>query len=232
MIGIYKITSPSNKIYIGQSVNIKNRFKQYSRLECKKQTHLYNSFLFYGVVNHKIEIIEQCLENSLNEKERYWQDFYNVIGVNGLNCKLTSTSDKTGLYSNETKMRLSISNSGRKASVGTKKKMSENRTGNKNPMFGKTHSDLTKKIILLNRDRSYKEELNPMFGKTHSKAARLKISESAKINKNRSKIVLDLNTGIYYNSLIEFVKCFNYNKYNVLKQINGHSKNKLNIIYA
>ena len=26
-IGIYKITSPSNRIYIGQSVNIKERFK-------------------------------------------------------------------------------------------------------------------------------------------------------------------------------------------------------------
>lgn len=29
MIGIYKITSPSGKVYIGQSVNIKERFKSH-----------------------------------------------------------------------------------------------------------------------------------------------------------------------------------------------------------
>jgi predicted GIY-YIG superfamily endonuclease len=36
-IGIYKITSPSNKIYIGQSINIERRIKQYKLLkEIKK----------------------------------------------------------------------------------------------------------------------------------------------------------------------------------------------------
>ena len=29
MIGIYKLTSPSNKVYIGQSLNIKNRLSKY-----------------------------------------------------------------------------------------------------------------------------------------------------------------------------------------------------------
>ena len=32
MIGIYKITSPNKKIYIGQSINIEKRFKWYLRL--------------------------------------------------------------------------------------------------------------------------------------------------------------------------------------------------------
>ena len=37
-IGIYKITSPSNKIYIGQSINIERRFKEYKTLKnCKFQ---------------------------------------------------------------------------------------------------------------------------------------------------------------------------------------------------
>jgi len=35
MIGIYKITSPSNKVYIGQSINIEKRFKSYKRYDCK-----------------------------------------------------------------------------------------------------------------------------------------------------------------------------------------------------
>lgn len=52
-VGIYKITSPSNKIYIGQSTNLQYRFKQYSRIECKNQTKLYNSLLKHGSTNHR-----------------------------------------------------------------------------------------------------------------------------------------------------------------------------------
>ena len=49
MIGIYKIISPSGKIYIGQSRNIDKRFQQYKRLNCAKQPRLYNSFIKYGI---------------------------------------------------------------------------------------------------------------------------------------------------------------------------------------
>ena len=58
MIGIYKITNPTNKIYIGQSTNIGNRFKHYKSLDCKRQSSLYKSFLKHGVENHNFEIIE------------------------------------------------------------------------------------------------------------------------------------------------------------------------------
>jgi len=45
MVGIYKITSPSGKIYIGQSINIEKTWKyRYKNLNaCKRQTILYNS---------------------------------------------------------------------------------------------------------------------------------------------------------------------------------------------
>ena len=39
MIGIYKITNPKGKIYIGQSINIENRFKVYKRYNCKGQVN-------------------------------------------------------------------------------------------------------------------------------------------------------------------------------------------------
>ncbi len=35
VVGIYKITSPSGKVYIGQSVDIEKRFKTYLRCSCK-----------------------------------------------------------------------------------------------------------------------------------------------------------------------------------------------------
>jgi len=84
--GIYKITSPTNKVYIGQSTNILFRFGAYKRLNCKKQTYLYNSFLKHGVENHTFEIIEECSIDILNEREVYYVELYDTFNSkNGLN---------------------------------------------------------------------------------------------------------------------------------------------------
>lgn len=99
--GIYKITSPSGKIYIGQSINIEKRFKQYKTKHLGKQIRLSHSILKYGIENHVFEIFEECEVNLLNERERYWQEYYNVIGKNGLNCILVSTKDKKAIPSIE-----------------------------------------------------------------------------------------------------------------------------------
>ena len=37
MIGIYKITSPSGKVYIGQSINIEERWYKYNKFETGKK---------------------------------------------------------------------------------------------------------------------------------------------------------------------------------------------------
>ena len=92
MIGIYKITSPSNRVYVGQSINIKKRFTDYKYLKIN-QTKIFYSIKKYGYENHKFEVIEQCSVDLLNERERYWQDFYNSVEL-GLNCKLTKTLDR------------------------------------------------------------------------------------------------------------------------------------------
>jgi hypothetical protein len=100
--GIYKITSPSNKIYIGQSINIQRRFKEYKMLQCVSQPKLYRSLKKYGQEDHLFEIIEECPFEELNERERYWQDKYNVLNENGLNLILTSTNGKSGKHSSNT----------------------------------------------------------------------------------------------------------------------------------
>lgn len=84
--GIYKITSPTGKVYIGQSKDIKNRWSSYRTRECPNQILLNRSFKKHGVYNHIFEIIEQCDADDLNCRERYWQEFYDVLGRNGLNC--------------------------------------------------------------------------------------------------------------------------------------------------
>ena len=96
MIGIYKITSPLNKVYIGQSIHIEARFKSYKNIKtCKSQPLLYNSFLTLGVENHKFEIICGCEEVELNYIERYYQELFECLGKNGLNRVLALNKDKT-----------------------------------------------------------------------------------------------------------------------------------------
>jgi group I intron endonuclease len=76
MIGIYKITNPKRKIYIGQSIHIEKRFDQYKYNITSQQTKLYNSLKKYGYENHIFEIIEECSLEFLNEKETYWKQHY------------------------------------------------------------------------------------------------------------------------------------------------------------
>jgi group I intron endonuclease len=92
MIGIYKITSPSNRVYIGQSKNILKRWKTYKYLLNKpyiSQRKLANSFKKYGIELHLFEVVEETTLEQLNERELYWQNHHNTInkGLNSLTVK-------------------------------------------------------------------------------------------------------------------------------------------------
>lgn len=109
MTGIYKIISPSGKIYIGQSKNIQDRWSDYKLPKhYKGQVRLYRSIIKYGFINHNFEIIEECIEEDLNKRERFWQDYYEVIGPNGLNCILTQTDELPRKVSDYMKKQMSI----------------------------------------------------------------------------------------------------------------------------
>lgn len=128
--GIYKITSPSGRVYIGESKNILRRWKDYKKSSCKGQLKLTNSFQKYGVNAHIFEIIEECEFDSLLCRERYWQDFYDVL-KKGLNCRLTECSDKKGVFSEETRKKISESRKGATASEETKQKIRDNHVSKK-----------------------------------------------------------------------------------------------------
>lgn len=76
------------------------------------QIRLKNSFKKYGVESHSFEILEECSEKVLNERERYWQDRYDVLSKKGLNCKLTATDSKSGSLSTETKEKIGLKTKG------------------------------------------------------------------------------------------------------------------------
>jgi group I intron endonuclease len=240
VIGIYKVINPKNKIYIGQSIDIEYRFKQYSRLECKSQTKVYNSLKKYGFDSHKFELIEECSIEMLNERERYWQEYYDVLSENGLNCKLTETNDRSGVFSEETKRKISEKAKGRKNSEESKRKNSESHKGEKSAWFGRKHTEESKRKNSEAQKKLYENGyVNPSKGVNRSDEAKRKMSEShkgkiltdshkAKISSNHSKhsskMVIDLENGFVYISGKEAWEC---NKDNIAV---GYStfKGKLN----
>ena len=95
MIGIYKITSPTGKIYIGQSIDIERRWNEYKKLSCSQSKKLYNSLKKYKPENHLFEILEECNVDELNSKEEHYILLHNSH-INGLNIKLASKPSWTG----------------------------------------------------------------------------------------------------------------------------------------
>ncbi len=148
--GIYKITSPSDRIYIGQSEDIKKRFSQYRFLSNSiNQVKLNRSFKKYGIKNHIFEIIENCEPNELLCKERYWQDFYDVL-KGGLNCILTACGEEKQVMSDETKQKISLT---KKSTPQTEaqKEYNKNKFGRKlpkHPEWVKNNSESIKKAII------------------------------------------------------------------------------------
>ena len=87
MIGIYKITNKlNNKCYIGQSIDIEQRWKQhrmyYASNHCSTNDWHYD--LFYNPQNYDFSIVEECSMEELNIKEKYWIEYYDSYN-NGLN---------------------------------------------------------------------------------------------------------------------------------------------------
>jgi len=123
IIGIYKIISPSSKIYIGQSINIDERKRAYVNLaKSSLGPKIYNSINKHGWGNHTHEIIEECSIEQLNERETYWKQHYvNQYGwVQMLFCGLYDNGG--GPLSDETKLKISQSNKGREQSHKGKSK--------------------------------------------------------------------------------------------------------------
>lgn len=96
--GIYKITSPAGKIYIGKSNDINRRWAHYRAGTVEGQPLLHKSFLEYGHEKHQFEIIHECPESELNEMEGYYHKLINTVNSDhGLNCNYGCNSPKTKL---------------------------------------------------------------------------------------------------------------------------------------
>lgn len=170
MYCIYVIKNKiNNKMYIGQTGNLKSRWnKHISVAEDMTYNHpLYNSMRKYGIDNFTIEVLNPAESiKECNYLEEFWVE------------ELQTTSRDIGY---------NIQKGGKHSEMAeeTRQKISEAMTGEKNPFFGKTHSEETKQKIAKARtgtttaeevkqkmSDAKKGEGNGMFGKSHTQESK------------------------------------------------------------
>lgn len=125
MVGVYKIQSPSGKIYIGQSWQVEHRIGSYGRNHIKRQPKLFNSIKKYGLKCHKIEILHELppdvSQSVLDNYEVIYMQVHKECGFDLLNIR---EGGSRGKHSDESKKRMTVSQTGRKFSDATKLKQS------------------------------------------------------------------------------------------------------------
>ena len=132
---IYKLTSPSGKVYIGRTDNFDRRMIEHKSVSKKiLNRSLYKAIRKYGWESFQKEIIAECngednaqiIEEGLIKKYNSVKDGYNdTYAGNSRNI----WKDNPELLEKQ------------------RKTLSEKFSGKKNPMYGKTHSKKTRKKL-------------------------------------------------------------------------------------
>ena len=180
--GIYCIQNiVTNKKYIGQSNNIYYRWRKH-KSELNRNVHvntyLQNSWNKYGQENFKFYIVEKCALELLDEKEIYYVEYYNTLddrfGYNlktgGQNCNTQITDEVKKKLSESVKASYDNTDLRKRRSDTTKQYWSnpENKKriiGENNVMFGRKHTEESKKKM----SEVKKSNHNEPYNKNHTK---------------------------------------------------------------
>lgn len=167
---IYLISnSINNKQYVGLTrQTLEKRFQQHSQFKRNYVSAMQSAMKKYDPSNFTIELIAEC--ESLEEAgklERLGIAYYNTLAPLGYNIR---KGGQSGNFTEETKKKISASKKGKQL-------------GDKNPMFGKTHSPEARKKIsearkgtklsdehLKKLNDSHTGEKNHNYGKTRFEA--------------------------------------------------------------
>lgn len=216
MVGIYRITSPSNKVYIGQSWELEKRQKRYGRPSVNKnQRKIYISIKKYGWEAHKFEVIHGLPKDVTQEildryEVLYWQ-LHKDCNIEMLNIR---EPGRGGKNSEETKARMKANN------------WNVKHKGKDSPHYGKKH---TPEHIAKSHPKG---EDNAMFGRYGEKHPRFGHKQSEEWRLDRCKKVLNTNTNEVYESVRKASGIFNINETTLCKILKGKyiNKNRLSFL--
>lgn len=206
---IYKLTSPSGKVYIGQTWDLGARLRQYKSNKKKAQPKLWQAIKKYGFDKFFIEVIEECGDQGLmNDRESFWINHFDCI-KKGYNCK---EGGSNGKWSAESRKKLSNNNWLRKrgATEQYRKTMSLACSGEKNGFFGKVHSKETRarlRNIFLNKKQSLETCQKKSAAHTGLKETELTKNKKSEANsKNLYEIITPTGESLLSKSLSKFCR--------------------------
>lgn len=188
---IYKLVSPNGKIYIGQTINNKQRKYNYSKDSFKSQIKLWNSCKKHNWnPSDKYEIIEECLcgpnKEYLNEREKYWIEHYNSFKA-GLNCNEGGHGNVGYKHSKESKVKMS--KSALKTSKERSDRLSKIQTGTKKSDEFK--EKVSKKLTGIKRSDEFKVKISEIAKKrvvTEETKNKISLTKKGKVSKKRKEI--------------------------------------------
>jgi group I intron endonuclease len=130
MVGIYKITNPEDKSYIGLSKDIKKRFQSHKALQFKGNNRLRESLIKYGKDSHLFEVLEEIdistltksqADSLLRKHERQWINIYKTFD-NGLNENRGGSGCGSHTLESKQKISESLKNKPKPSDFGAKRK--------------------------------------------------------------------------------------------------------------
>lgn len=216
---IYKCTSPSGKVYIGQTGRtLELRWKEHSKLaRCGGNLPLSRAIRKHGANNFTLETVVRCVPDyMINPFEAYWINYYNSL-TSGYNCTIGGEGLKGFKHTEATKRKLSklskgnTSALGNKHSIATKQLLSKLHTGN-TYWVGKAHSEVSKeKMSKSATGRTMSEETKAKLrevntGRMHTEATKTLMRDYALSNRtgenhSRATAVVCLDTGEIFNTI-------------------------------
>lgn len=167
--GIYAIISPSGRRYIGQAQSIRQRWYEHKRLlnaGKHRCTPLQKAWKKYGEDAFTFSKIAIVPVEQLNAREQEQFDSYVIAG------------DRRSLYNASLCVEATVR--GIKHAASAKAKMAAAKSGNKNPMFGRTHSEESRAKMM----EFFRINGHPFKGRRLEIEERLKISARQTGDKN------------------------------------------------
>ena len=168
--GIYILTSPSVKQYVGRDVNLPHRATQHLRGKEPTCPRIHNAIKKYGADTFSVEIIRYpgISQEALNAVERWWIRRLQTLSPSG--CNLTEGGDGV-IASEETRQKIS-----KKASQRVEER-THNLLGNSNPVHKRiadgTHNFLGGDIARRTNKKRLEEGTHNFLGENHPSKKRV-----------------------------------------------------------